>query len=91
MLHDLEKAAMVEADHVVGDMIARARKAGIATPNLRMAYAVCRSTRPAVPATGSASPQSRLEFGPCRYHVWGMQNSAAQAFVPRRNHSVARA
>ncbi len=39
MLHDLEKAAMVEADHVVGDMIARAQRAGIATPNLRMAYA----------------------------------------------------
>jgi 2-dehydropantoate 2-reductase len=39
MLHDLEKTAMVEADHIVGDMIARARKAGIATPNLRMAYA----------------------------------------------------
>jgi 2-dehydropantoate 2-reductase len=39
MLHDLEKASMVEADHAVGDMIARARKAGIATPNLRMAYA----------------------------------------------------
>ena len=39
MLHDLEKAATVEADHIVGDMIARARKAGIATPNLRMAYA----------------------------------------------------
>jgi 2-dehydropantoate 2-reductase len=39
MLHDLEKGAMVEADHVVGDMIARAGKAGIATPNLRMAYA----------------------------------------------------
>ena len=39
MLHDLEKASMVEADHVVGDMITRARKAGIATPNLRMAYA----------------------------------------------------
>jgi 2-dehydropantoate 2-reductase len=39
MLHDLELGAMVEADHVVGDMIARARKAGIATPNLRMAYA----------------------------------------------------
>jgi 2-dehydropantoate 2-reductase len=30
---------MVEADHIVGDMIARAKKAGIATPNLRMAYA----------------------------------------------------
>lgn len=39
MLHDLEKGAMVEADHIVGDMIARARKAGIATPNLRLAYA----------------------------------------------------
>lgn len=39
MLHDLEKSAMVEADHIVGDMIARAKKAGIATPNLRMAYA----------------------------------------------------
>jgi 2-dehydropantoate 2-reductase len=39
MLHDLEKGSMVEADHAVGDMIARAAKAGIATPNLRMAYA----------------------------------------------------
>jgi 2-dehydropantoate 2-reductase len=39
MLHDLEKGALVEADHVVGDMIERARKAGFATPNLRMAYA----------------------------------------------------
>ncbi|HSI01840.1 MAG TPA: 2-dehydropantoate 2-reductase [Reyranella sp.] len=39
MLHDLEKGAPVEADHIVGDMIARANKAGIATPNLRMAYA----------------------------------------------------
>jgi 2-dehydropantoate 2-reductase len=39
MLHDLEKGAMVEADHVIGDMIARAKKAGIATPNLRLAYA----------------------------------------------------
>lgn len=39
MLHDLEQGAMVEAVHVVGDMIARAKKAGIATPNLRLAYA----------------------------------------------------
>ena len=39
MLHDLEKGAMVEADHIVGDMIVRAKKAGISTPNLRMAYA----------------------------------------------------
>ncbi len=39
MLHDLEKGSMVEADHVVGDMIARGRKTGVATPNLRLAYA----------------------------------------------------
>ncbi len=39
MLHDLEKGNPVEADHVVGDMIARAKKSGIATPNLRLAYA----------------------------------------------------
>jgi 2-dehydropantoate 2-reductase len=39
MLHDLEKDAMVEADHIVGDMIARAKKSGISTPNLRIAYA----------------------------------------------------
>ncbi|MGE5152170.1 MAG: ketopantoate reductase C-terminal domain-containing protein, partial [Rhodospirillaceae bacterium] len=39
MLHDLEKGAMVEADQIVGDMIVRAKKAGISTPNLRMAFA----------------------------------------------------
>jgi 2-dehydropantoate 2-reductase len=39
MLHDLEKGSMVEADHIVGDMIARGKKAGIATPLLRTAHA----------------------------------------------------
>jgi 2-dehydropantoate 2-reductase len=39
MLHDLEKGSVVEADHIVGDMIARAKKAGISTPNLRLAHA----------------------------------------------------
>lgn len=39
MLHDLEQGAMVEAEHVVGDMIQRAKLAGIPTPNLRLAYA----------------------------------------------------
>ena len=39
MLHDLLAGGMVEADHIVGDMIARAKRAGIATPNLRLAYA----------------------------------------------------
>ena len=37
MLRDIEKGNRVEASHVVGDMIARARRAGIATPNLRLA------------------------------------------------------
>src|SRR5204863_344041 len=37
MRHDLEKGAPVEADHIVGDMIARAKKAAISTPNLRLA------------------------------------------------------
>ncbi|MFO1159914.1 MAG: ketopantoate reductase family protein [Reyranellaceae bacterium] len=56
MLHDLENGSMVEADHVVGDMIARAKKAGIATPNLRLAYAhlqvyLARRARSGKPAT----------------------------------------
>jgi 2-dehydropantoate 2-reductase len=38
MLRDLENGFRVEADHVIGDMIARARAAGIATPVLRQAY-----------------------------------------------------
>lgn len=39
MLGDLERGGKVEAEHVVGDMLARARAAGIAAPNLRFAYA----------------------------------------------------
>jgi 2-dehydropantoate 2-reductase len=38
MLRDLESGLRVEAEHVIGDMIARARAAGIATPVLRQAY-----------------------------------------------------
>lgn len=38
MLRDLEASSRVEADHVIGDMLARARAAGIATPVLRQAY-----------------------------------------------------
>jgi 2-dehydropantoate 2-reductase len=37
MLRDIEKGNRVEASHVVGDMIARARRAGVVTPNLRLA------------------------------------------------------
>jgi 2-dehydropantoate 2-reductase len=39
MLHDLERGGRVEADHIVGDLLARAAAAGIAAPNLRFAYA----------------------------------------------------
>lgn len=38
ILGDMEKGGAVEAFQIVGDMLARARKAGIAAPNLRFAY-----------------------------------------------------
>jgi 2-dehydropantoate 2-reductase len=40
MLGDLEKGGPIEGRHVIGDMLGRARKHGIAAPNLRMAHAV---------------------------------------------------
>ena len=40
MLGDLEKGGAIEGRHVIGDMLGRARKYGVAAPNLRMAYAV---------------------------------------------------
>ena len=39
ILGDMEKGGAVEASQIVGDMLARARKAGVAAPNLRFAYA----------------------------------------------------
>ena len=39
ILGDMEKGGAVEARQIVGDMLARARKHGIAAPNLRFAYA----------------------------------------------------
>jgi 2-dehydropantoate 2-reductase len=39
LLHDLERGGRVEAGHIIGDLLARARAAGIAAPNLRFAYA----------------------------------------------------
>jgi len=39
ILGDMEKGGAVEGKQIVGDMLARARKAGIAAPNLRFAYA----------------------------------------------------
>jgi len=40
MLGDLERGGAIEGRHVIGDMLGRARKHGIAAPNLRMAHAV---------------------------------------------------
>lgn len=38
MLRDLRRGGQVEAEHVVGDMLARARSAGLAAPILRSIY-----------------------------------------------------
>jgi 2-dehydropantoate 2-reductase len=38
MFRDLSRAAPIEADHIVGDLLARGRKAGVATPLLSAAY-----------------------------------------------------
>lgn len=39
MLRDLEQGGPVEADHVIGDLLARGRTAGLELPMLRIAYA----------------------------------------------------
>ncbi len=39
ILGDIEKSGAVEAFQIVGDMLARARKAGVPAPNLRFAFA----------------------------------------------------
>jgi len=38
MLRDLEQGSAVEADHVIGDLLARGDVAGLASPVLRLAY-----------------------------------------------------
>jgi 2-dehydropantoate 2-reductase len=37
MLRDIEKGGPIEGDHIVGDMLVRARRHGIAAPLLRVA------------------------------------------------------
>jgi 2-dehydropantoate 2-reductase len=39
MLRDLESGQRIEADHIVGDMLRRAREAGIKAPMLEVAFA----------------------------------------------------
>lgn len=38
MMRDMEHGSQVEADHLIGDMLSRAGKAGLTTPLLRIAY-----------------------------------------------------
>jgi 2-dehydropantoate 2-reductase len=38
MLRDIDAGSPTEADHIVGDMISRAKKYGIETPLLQTAY-----------------------------------------------------
>jgi 2-dehydropantoate 2-reductase len=38
MFRDIKAGAKVEADHVIGDMIARADAAKVPSPKLRIAY-----------------------------------------------------
>jgi len=38
MYRDLERGDLIEADQIIGDLLARARKANIATPLLAIAY-----------------------------------------------------
>jgi 2-dehydropantoate 2-reductase len=39
MFRDLSRGAPIEADHIIGDLLARARRAGVAAPLLGAAYA----------------------------------------------------
>jgi 2-dehydropantoate 2-reductase len=39
MLRDLESGQRIEADHIVGDMLRRARDAGVKAPMLEVAFA----------------------------------------------------
>jgi 2-dehydropantoate 2-reductase len=53
MLRDLESGGRIEADHIVGDMVRRARAANLAAPLLQAAYAHLQaymSKRPGAPA-----------------------------------------
>jgi 2-dehydropantoate 2-reductase len=38
MYRDLQKGAPIEAEQIIGDLLARARSAGLATPLLATAY-----------------------------------------------------
>jgi len=56
MLGDLEKGGPIEGRHVIGDMLGRARKHGIAAPNLRTAFAVVQAYEARRARGGLAKP-----------------------------------
>jgi 2-dehydropantoate 2-reductase len=56
MLGDLEKGGPIEGRHVIGDMLGRARKHGIAAPNLRLAYAAVQAYEARRARGGLAQP-----------------------------------
>ncbi len=93
MLHDLEKAAMVEADHIVGDMIAAREEGG--HRHAQPAHGLCPFaglSRAAAPAAASASPPSkRLTLYASYPNCWGMRTAAAYLLVASRNQPGAKA
>jgi 2-dehydropantoate 2-reductase len=57
MLRDLQRGARIEADHIIGDLMARGRAAGVATPWLSAAYAsLSGDLRAHEPATAANLP-----------------------------------
>jgi 2-dehydropantoate 2-reductase len=54
ILGDMEKGGAVEAKQIVGDMLGRARKHGVAAPNLRFAYAHLQAYEARRARTGAA-------------------------------------
>src|SRR5882762_4391546 len=60
MLRDMLKNGRIEADHIVGDMIARAREVGVSTPILQTAFTRLKcyeAQRDGSSGAGSSIPQ----------------------------------
>jgi 2-dehydropantoate 2-reductase len=60
MLRDMLKNGRIEADHIVGDIIARAREAGVSTPILQTAFTRLKcyeAQRDGSSGAGSSIPQ----------------------------------
>ena len=51
MLRDMQRGRPIEGDHIIGDMLARAGAAGVATPLLKLAYANVEAYQNRLPAS----------------------------------------